>query len=68
MPRGTIRFAVFFCGPLGDGIELVEALDEAHVADITQAQFPGARLSVVPASAIEGMHRQRLLMSWLDTL
>ena len=59
---------MFFSGPLGDGIDMVEALDEAHAADITQARFPGARLSVVPAAAIEGMHRQRLLMSWLDSL
>jgi hypothetical protein len=35
---------------------------------MTQARFPDAQLKVVPASAIEGKHRQRLLMSWLDTL
>ncbi|KMM17858.1 hypothetical protein SYNGFB01_01190 [Synechococcus sp. GFB01] len=53
---------------LGDGIDMVKALDAAHAADITQTRSPGARLSVVPATAIEGMHRQRLLMRWLDTL
>lgn len=67
-PRGTIRFAVFFSSSLGDGIEMVEALDEAHAADITQAQFPDALLKVVPASAIEGKDRHRLLFRWLDTL
>jgi hypothetical protein len=67
-PRGTIRFAVFFSSSLGDGIEMVEALDEAHAADITQAQFPDAQLKVVPASTIEGKNRHRLLFSWLDTL
>jgi hypothetical protein len=67
-PRGTIRFAVFFSSSLGDGIEMVEALDEAHAADITLAQFPDAQLKVVPASTIEGKNRHRLLFSWLDTL
>lgn len=59
---------MFFSSSLGDGIEMVEALDEAHAADITQAQFPDAQLKVVPACAIEDKDRHRLLFSWLDTL
>ncbi|MBC1262353.1 hypothetical protein FQK07_14030 [Synechococcus sp. BSF8S] len=59
---------MFFSSSLGDGIEIVEALDEAHAADITQAQFPDARLKVLPASAIEGKDRHRLFFRWLDEL
>ena len=67
-PRGTIRFVVFFSSSLGDGIEMVEALDQAHAADITQAKFPDAQLKVVPASTIHDKDRHRLLFSWLETL
>jgi hypothetical protein len=53
---------------LGDGIEMVQALDEAHAVDIGLAQHPDAHVKAVPAASIEGMNKPRLLFSWLETL
>jgi hypothetical protein len=52
---------VFFSGSLGDGIEMVQALDEAHAVDIVLAQHPDAHVKAVPAASIEGMNKHRLL-------
>jgi hypothetical protein len=53
---------------LGDGIEMVQALDEAHAVDIVLAQHPDAQVKAVPAASIEGMNKHRLLFSWLESL
>jgi len=63
-----IHYAVFFSGSLGDGIEMVQALDEAHAVDIVLAQHPDAHVKAVPAASIEGMNKHRLLFSWLESL
>jgi hypothetical protein len=38
---------------LGDGIEMVQALDVAHAVDIALAQHPDAHVKAVPAASIE---------------
>jgi hypothetical protein len=53
---------------LGDGIEMVQALDEAHAVDIVLAQQLDAHEKAVPAASIEGMNKHRLLFSWLESL
>jgi hypothetical protein len=53
---------------LGNGIEMVQALDEPHAVDIVLAQHPDAHVKAVPASSIEGMNKHRLLFSWLESL
>ena len=40
LSRSPIHYAVFFSGSFGDGIEMVQALDEAHAVDIVLAQHP----------------------------
>ena len=47
-----IHYAVFFSGSLGDGIEMVQALDEAHVVDIIVAQHPDNQVKAFPAFSI----------------
>ena len=59
---------MFFSGSLGDGIQIVQALDEAHAVDIVLAQHPDAHVKAVPAASIEGMNKHRLLFSWPETL
>ena len=59
---------MFFSGSLGDGIEMVQALDEAHAVDIVLAQHPDAHVKAVPTDSIEGMNKHRLLFSWLESL
>ena len=59
---------MFFSGSLGDGIEMVQALDEAHAVDIVLAQQLDAQVKAVPAASIEGMNKHRLLFSWLESL
>ena len=63
-----IHYAAFFSGSLGNGIEMVQALDEAHAVDIVLAQHPDAHVKAVPAASIEGMNKHRLLFSWLESL
>ena len=48
---------MFFSGSLGDGIEMVQALDEAHAVDIVLAQHPDAHVKAVPSASIEGMNK-----------
>ncbi|MCP9914826.1 hypothetical protein KBZ07_15745 [Cyanobium sp. BA20m-14] len=65
---GPIHYAVFFCTDHGFGIEMVQALDEAHAVDIVQAVQPGAVAQAVPAASLEGKDRHRLLSDWMDAL
>jgi hypothetical protein len=55
---GPIHYAVFFCTDEGFGIEMVQALDEAHAVDIVQALQPGAVARAVPAASLEGKNKQ----------
>ena len=59
---------MFFSGSLGYGIEMVQALDEAHAVDIALAQHPDAHEKAVPASSNEGMNKHSHLFSWLESL
>ena len=52
---------MFFSGSLGDGIEIVQAIDEAHAVDIVQALQPGAVAQAVPATLLDGKNRHRQL-------
>jgi hypothetical protein len=63
-----MHYAVFFCTDLGFGIEMVQALHEAHAVDIVQALQPGAVAQAVPAASLEGKDRHRLLWNWMDAL
>lgn len=68
LPRGPIHYAVFFCTDEGFGIEMVQALDEAHAVDIVQALQPGAVAKAVPSTSLDGKDRHRLLSDWMDAL
>lgn len=59
---------MFFCTDQGFGIEIVQALDEAHAVDIVQALQPGAVARAVPAASLEGKNKHRLLSDWMDAL
>lgn len=59
---------MFFCTDEGFGIEMVQALDEAHAVDIVQALQPGAVARAVPAASLEGKNKHRLLSDWMDAL
>ena len=59
---------MFFSGSLGDGIEIVQAIDEAHAVDIVQALQPGAVAQAVPATLLDGKNRHRQLWDWMDAL
>jgi hypothetical protein len=59
---------VFFCTDEGFGIEMVQALDEAHAVDIVQALQPGAVARAVPAASLEGKNKHWLLSDWMDAL
>jgi hypothetical protein len=63
---GPVHYAVFFSGSLGDGIEMVKALNEAHAIDMVKAMHTDAQVKAVPATSIEGMNKHRLLFDWLD--
>jgi hypothetical protein len=65
---GPILYAVFFCTDQGFGIEMVQALDEAHAEDIAEALQPGAIAKAVPAASLDGKDRHRLLWDWMDAL
>jgi hypothetical protein len=65
---GPIHYAVFFCTDDGFGIEMVQALDEPHAVDIVQALQPGALAEAVPATALDGKDKHRLLWDWMDAL
>ena len=59
---------MFFSGSLGDGIEMVQALDEAHAVDIVLDLHPDPHVKTVPAVSIECMNKPRLLFSCLQLL
>lgn len=59
---------MFFCTDEGFGIEMVQALDEAHALDIVQALQSGAVAQAVSASSLEGKDRHKLLREWMDAL
>jgi len=59
---------VFFCTDEGFGIEMVQALDEAHAVDIVQALQSGAVARALPVASLAGKDRQRLLWHWMDAL
>jgi hypothetical protein len=59
---------VFFCTDEGFGIEMVQALDEAHALDIVQALQSGAVARAMPAALLDGKDKQRLLWHWMDAL
>jgi hypothetical protein len=59
---------VFFSTDEGFGIEMVQALDEAHALDIVQAVQPGAVAHAVPAASLDGKDKHRLLWDWMDAL
>ena len=61
-----VHYAVFFSGYLGAGIEMVQALDEAHAVDIVKAMHIDAQVKAVPADSIKGMDKHRLLFDWLE--
>jgi len=65
---GPIHYAVFFSTDEGFGIEMVQALDEAHAVDIVQALQSGAVARAVPAALLDGKNKQRLLWDWMDAL
>jgi hypothetical protein len=65
---GPINYAVFFCTDEGFGIEIVQALDEAHAVDIVQTLQPDAVARAVPATSLEGKNKHRLLSDWMDAL
>lgn len=58
---GSIHYAVLCCTDEGFGIEMVQALDEAHAVDIVQALQSGAVARAVPAALLDGKYKQRLL-------
>jgi hypothetical protein len=59
---------VFFCTDEGFGIEMVQALDEAHAVDIVLALQSGALAKAVPAAFLESKDRMKLLWQWMDVL
>jgi hypothetical protein len=46
----------------------IKALDPPHAIDIVKAQYPDAKLAVVPVEAVEGMSKQELLLRWIEGL
>jgi hypothetical protein len=61
-----IGFSVFFDGPLGFGIQPVNAVDSDHAVEIVSAMHPGARLAAVETSELEGCNKHRLLAGWIS--
>jgi len=53
------QFAVFIDDGAGFGIEMVQALDDAHAQGITRTQFPTGR-PAAPASLISSITFSRL--------
>jgi len=59
-------FSVFFDGPIGFGIQPVDAIDAAHAVEIASAIHPGSLFSAVPTSELEGCDKRKLLRAWLS--
>ena len=60
------QFSVFFDGPLGLGIFMVEARRAADAAEIVLKQYPASRLSVRAAGELKDQSGSMLLAQWLD--
>jgi hypothetical protein len=58
-------FSVFFDGPLGFGIQPVDAIDAAHAVEITSEIHGGSRFSAVPTEELEGCDKHKLLRAWI---
>ena len=48
--------------------ETVEAASAEAAEAVVQAAHPGAITSVVPAAAMEGCNRSRLVWEWMETV
>jgi hypothetical protein len=59
------QFAAFFADRLGYGIDIVQAMDANHAADITRARHPEGRTSVVAAEHLGSGDPHELLAEWI---
>ncbi|MEB3354629.1 MAG: hypothetical protein VKM34_10435 [Cyanobacteriota bacterium] len=59
-------FSVFFDGPLGFGIQPVDAIDAQHAVEIASGIHGAARFSAVSTEQLEGCDRHRLLAAWIQ--
>jgi hypothetical protein len=59
------RFSVFFDGPLGFGIQPVDAVNSEHAVEIVSAMHSGARLAAVETAELEGCNKHRILVGWI---
>jgi hypothetical protein len=60
-------FSVFFDGPLGLGIQPVDAIDVGQEVAITSGIHGGSRFSAVPTSEVDGCDKHKLLRDWIRT-
>jgi hypothetical protein len=60
------EFSMFFDGPIGFGIQPVDAIDAAHAVEIASAIHPGSRFSAVPTNELEGCDRHKVLAAWIS--
>lgn len=58
-------FSVFFDGPLGFGIQPVDAIDTDHAVEITSGIHGGWRFSAAPSEELEGYDKHKLLRAWI---
>lgn len=61
-------FAVFSADDEAGRIETITAADAAEAAAKAVADHPGAVTSVVPAEALAGCNRTKLLWNWMSTV
>ena len=62
------RWVVFSIDDGAGRAESVEAASAAAAEAQVQASHPGAITSAVPAEAMEGCNRSRLLWEWMQTV
>lgn len=62
------EFAVFWVDELAGRAETVEAPSADAAEAQVRAARPGAITSVVPAQAMEGCNRTRMLWAWMETV
>ena len=58
-------FSVFFDGPLGFGIQPVDAIDASHAVEIASRFHSGSRFSAVPSEELEECDKHKLLQAWI---
>jgi hypothetical protein len=58
-------FSVFFDGPLGFGIQPVDAIDAAHAVEIASEIHRGSRFSAVPTTNLEVCNTHKLFRTWI---